>query len=87
MDDIRKNITLVENHITDTLISQRNVLSIDMSPYEFSILMKEYRATDPTYNKVGNNALVMFYTEQEKEDFERFLRSKGISFDEIGSKD
>lgn len=83
-DDIRKNITLVEEAITHTLITQKNVLSVDMSPYDFSILMKEYRATDPTYNKIGTNAMVMFYTEEEKKDFVNFLKSRGVGFDDIG---
>jgi len=85
-DDIRRNITLVEDAITDTLITQKNVLSIDMSPYDFSILMKEYRATDPTYNKIGTNAMVMFYTEQEKEDFIKFLKSRGVGFQDVGDE-
>lgn len=81
-DDIRRNITLVEQQMAQTLISQYNTLSVEMSPYEFSVIMREYRASDPTYNKIGSNSMVTFYTDQEKEDFKKFLASKGISFTE-----
>ena len=54
-----------------------------MLPYDFSTLMREYRATDPTYNKIGNNAMVAFYSDEESEDFKKFLKSKGVDFEEI----
>ena len=70
-------------HLVETLITQPKVLSVKMLPYDFGTLMKEYRATDPTYNKIGNNAMVAFYTEQERQEFETFLRKKNVSFEEI----
>lgn len=70
-------------HLVETLITQPKVLSVEMSPYEFSTLMKEYRATDPTYNKIGDNAMVAFYSDEESEDFKKFLKSRGVGFEEI----
>lgn len=70
-------------HLVETLITQPKVLSVEMSPYEFSTLMREYRATDPTYNKIGDNAMVAFYSDEESEDFKKFLKSRGVSFEEI----
>jgi len=66
------------------LLTQSQVLNIPILPYELSSLMKEYRAEIPTYNQVGTNAMVMFYSEEEKKNFEEFLRSKGVSFEDIG---
>jgi len=69
--------------LVETLITQPKVLSVEMSPYEFSTLMKEYRATDPTYNKIGDNAMVAFYSEEEREDFKKFLKANKVGFTEI----
>lgn len=69
--------------LVETLITQPKVLSVEMSPYEFSTLMREYRATDPTYNKIGDNAMVAFYSDEERKDFEKFLKSRGVGFEEI----
>jgi len=77
-DDIRQYIHLVETYIT-----QPKVLNIELTPYDFSTLMKEYRATDPTYNKIGNNAMAAFYTEVEREDFKQFLRKNNVKFSEV----
>ena len=79
MKDILETFSLMES-----LISQKHVLNISITPYELSTLMKEYRAEKPTYNQVGNNAMTMFYSDEEKEDFENFLRSKGVKFTDIG---
>lgn len=70
-------------HLVETLITQPKVLSVDMLPYEFSTLMREYRATDPTYNKIGNNAIVAFYSQEELEDFKKFLNRRNVGFEEI----
>lgn len=70
-------------HLVETLITQPKVLNVELSPYEFSILMKEYRATDPTYNKIGDNAMVAFYSDEERDDFKKFLKSKGVTFEEM----
>lgn len=79
MRDILETFSLME-----TLISQDQVLNISISPYELSTLMKEFRAEQPTYNKVGDNAMAMFYSPEEKASFEEFLRSRGVKFEEIG---
>ncbi len=79
MKDLLETFSLME-----TLISQENVLNIDISPYELSTLMKEFRAEKETYNEVGDNAMTMFYSPQEKQEFEQFLRSRGVKFNDIG---
>ena len=79
MRDLLETFSLME-----TLISQERVLNIDITPYDLSTLMKEFRAEEPTYNKVGNNAMAMFYSDEEKKKFEEFLRSRGIPFEDIG---
>jgi hypothetical protein len=81
-DEIRN--TLNKLSLMETLISQSHVLNIPILPYELSTLMKEYRAETPTYNQIGNNAMVMFYSDEEKKNFQEFLRSKGVSFEDIG---
>jgi len=68
--------------LVETLITQPKVLSVEMSPYDFGTLMKEYRATDPTYNKIGDNAMVAFYSDEEREDFKKFLKANGVGFTE-----
>lgn len=74
-------------NINENYITQKNMLNVEALPYELSQLMKEYRASKESYNSVGTNSMVMFYTPQEKEDFKAFLKSKGINFEEIGDKD
>ena len=69
----------------DNLIPQPNTLQVDVSSYEFIQLIKQFRAEKDTRSK-GDKGLVMFYTNEEKKEFERFLNSKGISFKDIGSK-
>lgn len=68
----------------EQLVSQRHVLKLDISPYELMTVMREYRSQDPTYNKAGNNAMVTFYSPEEKIDFERFLSKKGVGFTDLG---
>lgn len=81
-NDIRTYIDLVEN----TLIPQPNTLKVDVSSYDFVRLMKEFRAEDKTQAQ-GDSGLVMFYTDNELEDFKKFLNSRNINFDDIGSND
>ena len=76
---MRETIDLVE-----TLLTQKNVLALDTTPYEMSQLMKDFRAEKDTYSEIGNRAMVTFYTDQEKQEFEKFLKSKGVSYKEIG---
>ena len=66
------------------LLTSRNILSINASPYELTTLMKEFRSEDPTYNEIGNNAMVTFYSKEEKEEFEKFLKKKKIKYTEVG---
>lgn len=80
MKDFLETFSLME-----TLISQENVLNIDISPYELSTLMKEFRAEKDTYNEIGDNAMAMFYSPQEKHEFEQFLKSRGVKFNNIGN--
>ena len=79
MQDLLETLSIMES-----LIAQENVLNIDITPYELSTLMKEFRAEKDTYNEVGNNAMAMFYSPQEQQEFEAFLRSKGVKFNDIG---
>jgi hypothetical protein len=82
IDDIRRDITIIEAN--QNYITQRNVLSIEITAYELTTVMKDYRAsqTEPTYNNINDNAMVAFYTDEEREDFKSYLKSKGISFSE-----
>jgi len=79
-EQIRETINLIEQN----LISQPDVMVLDVSPYELSTLMKEFRSKEKTYGGAGDKAQVMFYDPSEKEDFKSFLKSKNIGFDEIG---
>lgn len=79
-DDIRTYIDLIEN----TLIPQPNSLKVEVSSYDFVRLMKEFRSEDRTQAQ-GDSGLVMFYTDDEKEEFKQFLKSRGIKYDDIGT--
>lgn len=80
-DDIRDWITLIEQ----SLIPQPNTLRVDVTSYEFSRLMQEYRAEE-TLEASNNSGLVMFYTDSEKDEFKQFLIRKGITFKDIGTE-
>lgn len=69
----------------DRLIPQPSTLKVDVPSYEFIQLMKEFRAEESTKAQ-GNQGLVMFYTDEEKQEFQKFLRSKGIRFEDIGTR-
>lgn len=81
-DDIRTYIDLIEN----TLIPQPSTLKVDVSSYDFVRLMKEFRSEVKTQAQ-GDSGLVMFYTDNELEDFKKFLNSRNINFEDIGSND
>lgn len=78
-NNLKQDIRLVE-----TLLTQRNVLSVDASAYELTALMREYRSQAFEPSPLGDRAVVGFYSDEEKEDFARFLRSKRIKFVEVG---
>ena len=79
-DQIRETINLLEQN----LISQPNVMVLDVSSYELTSLMREFRSQEKSYSEAGDKAQVMFYDPSEKEEFKKFLQSKNIGFDEIG---
>lgn len=79
MNDLRKYINLVEN----TLIPMPNALKVDVTLYEFQTLMKEFRGQEDTESR-GDSGLVMFYSEEEKKQFEDFLKKRGVSYKDIG---
>jgi len=80
-NEIRKTINLLE----ENLITQPNVMVLDVSPYQLTTLMKEFRAQEQSYGEAGDKAQVMFYDPSEKEEFKKFLQSKNIGFNEIGN--
>lgn len=80
-NEIRKTLNLLE----ENLITQPNVMVLDVSPYQLTTLMKEFRAQEKTYGEAGDKAQVMFYDPSEKEEFKKFLQSKNIGFNEIGN--
>jgi len=69
----------------ESLIPQPSTLKVDVSSYEFIQLMKEFRSEQDTRAE-GDKGLVMFYTDQEKQEFQKFLNSKGVNFKDIGSR-
>jgi len=69
----------------ESLIPQPSTLKVDVSSYEFVQLMKQFRSEQDTRAE-GDKGLVMFYTDEEKQEFQKFLSSKGISFEDIGSR-
>lgn len=80
-NEIRKTINLLE----ENLITQPNVMVLDVSPYQLTTLMKEFRSQERSYGEAGDKAQVMFYDPSEKEEFKKFLQSKNIGFNEIGN--
>lgn len=80
-NEIRKTLNVLE----ENLITQPNVMVLDVSPYQLTTLMKEFRAQEKTYGEAGDKAQVMFYDPSEKEEFKKFLQSKNIGFNEIGN--
>ena len=65
-------------------IENERVLSLDMSPYELTKLMREFRSGTNSYNEVNDNAMVAFYSEEESAEFQKYLRSKGVSYKKVG---
>ena len=67
------------------LISQPATLKVNVSSYEFNRLMKEFRAEERTQSQ-GDTGLVMFYTDEERDEFEKFLKSRNIKYTDIGDE-
>ena len=42
--------------------------------------MREFRSHVDSYGKVKENAMVSFYSVEEQEEFEAYIKSKGISY-------
>jgi D-mannonate dehydratase len=68
-----------------TIIPQPDALKVDVTSYEFNSLMKEFRASTDLKAK-GDSGLVMFYSDQEHDEFVNFLELKGINFENIESE-
>jgi len=83
VDQIRETINLLEQK-EQQLITQPNVMLLDISSYELTSLMKEFRSEQESYSKSGDRAQVMFYDPSEKEEFKKFLKRKNIGYDEMG---
>ena len=77
--DIKKYIQIVEDN-SRPLINTPYVIALDASPYQLSRLMQQYRGDANLYNSAGDNSLVTFYTEQEREEFEKYLKRQGVKF-------
>jgi len=80
---IRETIDLLEQN----LITQPKVLVLDVSAYDLTSLMKEFRSQEKAYGQAGDKAQVMFYDPSERDEFVKFLKSKNIGFNEIGGED
>lgn len=91
--DMRHLINLIESvydHVEpqqqSQQINQPNVIKLEVSPYDLTRIMREYRSGTNSYGDIKDNAMVSFYSPEERDDFERYLRSKGISFSAVGNK-
>ena len=82
MSDMRNTMNLVES-----LLTQRDVLSVETTPYELTALMREYRSSDWQKSELEDRAVLAFYSPEEKASFEKFLKSKGVSYSNVGVKD
>lgn len=72
--------------VENQLIPNPSMLRVDVSPYELSRLMQAYRGEADLYSKVETNGVVMFYSDGEQEEFEDYLRRKGITYTDVRSK-
>lgn len=66
----------------NVIIPQPKALKIDLSAYDFQSLMKEFRASE-NVRAAGDRGLIMFYSEQEMKEFENFLKSRKIGYENI----
>lgn len=67
-------------------IENERVLSLEMTPYELTKLMREFRSGTNSYNEVNDNAMVGFYSDEEMVEFEAYLNRKGIDYKKVGSR-
>jgi beta-galactosidase GanA len=81
--DMRKLMKIVEQNEEKQRVKNPSVLAVDISSYNLSKLLQSFRGEAESYGKAGDSALVTFYTEQEKQAFEAYLRSQGVSFQNI----
>jgi hypothetical protein len=68
----------------EQMISNPRMLSIELSAWELTKVMREYRSHVDSYGKVKDNAMVSFYSKEEQEEFEKYINSKGIVYKVIG---
>lgn len=65
--------------ITESLLPQPKVMTADVTPYELSKLMQEFRAMkDADINNRHDNAFIAFYTDEERAEFAKFLSKRGV---------
>lgn len=81
--DMRNLMRIIEENEAKQQVKNPNVLAVDISNYNLSKLMQSFRGDVDSYGKAGDSALVTFYTEEEKKAFEEYLRSQGVSFNNI----
>ena len=88
--DMRELINLVESvyaHLEPTQqeqkITQSKVIKLEVSPYDLTRIVREYRSGTNSYGDIQDNAMLSFYSPEEQEDFEKYLNSKGIKFSRI----
>ena len=62
---------------SETLIPQPKTLYVDVLSYDFNRLMKEFRSEQQVKAK-GDRGLVMFYTDEEQKEFEKFKKREGF---------
>jgi hypothetical protein len=70
---------------SETLIPQPKTLYVDVLSYDFNRLMKEFRSEQQVKAK-GDRGLVMFYTDEEQKEFEKFLKTRRIPYEDIGTE-
>ena len=74
----------LEPESLEQLITQEKMLSLDMTPYELTKIMREFRSGTDSYGKVQDKAMVSFYSDEEEQEFISYLKSKGIGYKSIG---
>ena len=79
MSDMRNTMNLVES-----LLTPRDVLSIEATAYELTALMREFHSSDWKKSELGDRAVLAFYSPEEKAAFEKFLKGKGVNYKNVG---
>lgn len=70
----------------EQMITNPRMLSIELTAWELTKVMREFRSHVDAYGKVNQNALVSFYSPEEQEEFETYIKSKGINYTIIGGQ-